>query len=117
MSFTHSRVGSKDANHDQVGEWYVQMGCTAADVHHVPRFVDWVVGACGVTDLVEVKTEDGQPSPRQKTFARDWRGSRPVQIRTLDDVIGHVRSMRLRASGRAAILEQNHGNAAADFVG
>lgn len=94
MSFQYSRVGSKDSNHDEVRNLYESMGCSVYEVNRVPGFVDLVVGCVGRTELVEVKTEDGKLSPKQKVFARDWRGGKPRLVRGMGDVMDHVRDMR-----------------------
>lgn len=96
MSYTHSRVGSKDANHDEIVKAFEAIGCNVFDVHHVPGFVDLVVGSIGRTFLVEIKNVDGKDrmSPKQQTFHRDWRGGQPWTVRNAEDVyrlIGEIR--------------------------
>lgn len=89
--------GAPDANHAQVALWYEQLFCSVVDTHEVGGgFGDLVVGVAGITELVEVKTEDGELLPSQKTFHRDWRGSKVVIVRTREDVINHAQSMRRR---------------------
>lgn len=94
MSYTHSRVGSKDMNHDLLADLYRALGCSVFEVNSVPGFVDLIVGAVGKTCLVEIKTEDGELTGKQKVFHRDWRGGRPVTVRTEGDVVNHVTQMR-----------------------
>lgn len=87
-----------DANHlDAIG-WYESLGCTVVDLRNVGGGVpDLLIGAAGVTDLAEVKTEEGELRPSQKTFLVKWRGKIPWLTRTLDDAIAHVADMRRRA--------------------
>ena len=85
-----------DTNHAQVRTWYEQLFCSFADTHKVPLFGDAVVGCAGVNDIIEIKAEDGKLRPSQVTFARDWRGAKPVLIRDQQDVVEHVQSMRSR---------------------
>jgi hypothetical protein len=94
VSFTHSRVGSKDANHDAIAELYRQLGCSVVDVHHVPGFCDLIVGCVGRDDKVEIKTDEGELRPKQAVFHSTWRGKKPEMVRNEDDVIAHVQRMR-----------------------
>ena len=88
----------KDSNHGELTQAYEQQGCSVADTSAMGEgFPDAVVGAAGVTDLVEFKTPDGELKPSQETFMRTWRGSIVWVVRTVQDVDYHVASMRKRA--------------------
>lgn len=92
------RYGKPDANHGQVKGWYRELGCTVADTKDAGLGVpDLFIGCVGITDPVEVKTEEGDLLPSQKTFIAGWRGSQVAVVRTHDDVIKHVQLMRKRA--------------------
>lgn len=91
------RYGKPDANHGQVKDWYRELGCAVADTKDAGLGVpDLFIGCAGITDPVEVKTEDGDLLPSQRTFIAGWRGSTVAVVRTQDDVIRHVQSMRKR---------------------
>lgn len=92
------RYGNKDANHNQVVQWYRELGCSVAETHDACLGVpDLYIGCCGLTDPVEVKTEDGDLRPSQRNFIASWRGSPVWIIRTQNEVIEHVNHMRKRA--------------------
>lgn len=92
------RYGKPDANHGDVKGWYLQLGCSVADTKDAGLGVpDLFVGAVGVCDPVEVKTEDGDLLASQKTFIASWRGPKVAIVRTREDVIAHVHDMRKRA--------------------
>jgi hypothetical protein len=91
--------GRTDANHAQVRGWYEELYCSVVDTHRMGGgFPDLVVGIATTTELVEVKTEDGQQLPSQITFQKTWRGSKVVVVRTQADVINHVTNIRERVS-------------------
>jgi len=89
-----------DTNHlDAIG-WYESIGCTVVDLRNVGSgsgTPDLLIGTAGITDLAEVKFEDGELRPSQKTFNSKWRGAKPWLTRTQDDAIAHVADMRRRA--------------------
>jgi len=92
------RYGKRDANHGDVVGWYRELGCAVAETHDAGLGVpDLFVGCAGITDPVEVKTEEGTLEPSQKTFIATWRGSRVAIVRIHADVIAHVHDMRRRA--------------------
>lgn len=94
------RYGKPDANHGDVKRWYVELGCTVADTKDAGLGVpDLFIGCAGVTDPVEVKTDEGRLLPSQQTFVMAWRGSTTRIVRTQDEVIAHVHDMRRRARG------------------
>jgi hypothetical protein len=89
--------GRPDKNHAAIVEVYEALYCSVVDTHELGGgFPDLVVGIGGVTCLVEIKYEDGELLPSQKTFTASWRGSKVKVVRTEEDVIEHVRSVRMR---------------------
>lgn len=98
MSYRFSKVGSRDANHEEVARWYEDLYCSVVDVSTVPGYVDLNIGCSGLTEIVEVKTDDGELSISNKAFAKTWRGSKIVIARTQNDVLEHVQRMRAKQS-------------------
>jgi hypothetical protein len=93
--------GSKDKNHDALTARFEQLGCSVADMATcgVPDFPDVVVGCMGVDRLVEYKNPDTDYGRRgltqgQQRFARDWRGCRPYEVRTVEEVTALVQNWR-----------------------
>lgn len=96
---TRSRAFSrKDGNHNALCDVYVELGCSVADTSALGEgFPDAVVGAAGVSDLVEFKSATGTLEPSQETFIAKWRGSKVWVITDRESVIAHVKNMRQRA--------------------
>jgi hypothetical protein len=94
--------GRPDANHGDVVSSYEQLFCSVVDLHAVGfGCPDLMIGCSGLTELAEVKTEEGDLLPSQITFQKSWRGSKVVIIRTQEDVIAHVTRMRQKqATGK-----------------
>lgn len=92
--------GRPDANHAQVRGWYEALFCSFVDTHGLGGgFGDAVIGCAQITDIIEIKTADGELLPSQVTFQKTWRGSKIVTIRDVQDVIEHVVSMKARQGG------------------
>lgn len=90
-----------DANHAQVVQWYRDLGCSVADCAAAGLGVpDLFIGAAGVCDPVEIKTDDGKLRPSQELFISMWRGSAVRVVRTQGDVIEHVTELRRRSVAR-----------------
>jgi hypothetical protein len=95
------RFSRRDANHPQVVGWYEELFCSVVDLSAVGGGVpDLLVGCAGRSELVEVKTEDGDLEPNQLTFAKTWRGNPVVVVRTQAEVIAHVQRIRQKVAGR-----------------
>lgn len=78
----------RDANHAEIRDGLRRMGWTVYDAGSVGGdFPDLVVGAAGLTLLVEVKASGGRLSEGQAAFAADWRGGPVIVARSLDDAI------------------------------
>jgi hypothetical protein len=92
--------GRADQNHVELAKVYEDMGCSVVNTFHVGGgYPDANIGLVGITELVEFKMPDGEKTPAQKTFHRDWRGSKVRIIRCRDDVIEHVQEIRRRVAG------------------
>ena len=92
-------LGAPDANAAELMQVYRDLGCSVHDTHAVGfGFPDAVCGWVGVTELVEFKTADGDFTPPQRTFIRDWRGSKVRVVRTREDVCAHVTEVRRRVA-------------------
>lgn len=95
--------GLKDANHDELVADYRATGCSVFETNGVGfGFPDLVIGCSGRTELVELKSDEGDLNPGQRAFVRDWRGSKVRIVRTRDDVLDHVRWIRARVIHEAA---------------
>jgi len=87
--------GRRDANHAQIVKAYRDLGCTVFDLADAALGCpDLLVGFAGKTCLVEVKTEEGTLTPKQRLFLDAWRGGAVTIVRTTDDVIQHVTHAR-----------------------
>ena len=92
-----ARLGRPDANHAEIVKYYEDLYCSVHDAHKLGfGFPDLVIGCSGLTELAEVKTEDGDLLPSQVTFRKSWRGSKIVIARNLQDVVDHVQRMRAK---------------------
>lgn len=90
-----ARKGHHDANHGELAKVFTDLGCSVADISGAGWGIpDLLIGCVGITTLVEVKTDEGDIDPKQQRFARDWRGSRIVYARTVDQAIAHVQAIR-----------------------
>lgn len=91
--------GRADQNHVELATLYEELGCSVVNTYHVGGgFPDVVVGLVTITELVEIKMPGGEKTPAQRTFHRDWRGSKVRIVRTREDVIEHVQEIRRRVS-------------------
>lgn len=97
MSFTHSRVGSKDDSQDAIVAAYEKLYCNVHDMSAVGGgFPDLLIsvstGRGKVLQLVEVKSTVGKLSPSQVRFQRDF-GTATV-VRSEADVWAHIERVR-----------------------
>lgn len=93
------RACRKDSNHTEVIDLYRELGCSVHDTSMVGfGYPDISLGLVGVTSLVEIKVGDADYTAAQKVFHRDWRGEKPVTIRSIEEVIAHVIRVRKRIS-------------------
>lgn len=85
----------RDANHHVIVAAYEKLFCSVIDTSMVGfGFPDLVIGCAGITELVEVKTEEGGLESSQERFVRDWRGSKVRIVRSESDVADHVTTIR-----------------------
>ncbi len=102
--------GRRDSTHAEIRDELRALGASVRDTGDVGQnFPDLVVGLCGATFLVEAKAAKGKLSDGQSEFARTWRGSpvvvlrsrveaREWLIRTRRDLAGRVTVRALAAS-------------------
>jgi hypothetical protein len=77
------RHGRRDGTHAEIRQELRDLGASVADTGDVGSdFPDLVVGFAGSTFLVEAKSAKGELSEGQTEFARDWRGSPVVLLRS-----------------------------------
>lgn len=86
-----------DRNHQICRDRFRYNGCTVADTHDLPGFVDLVIGKHGLTVLVEVKDGEAPPSKRKLTKAEQklhdgWLGWIEVVtcIEDCDSLVGQM---------------------------
>jgi Holliday junction resolvase len=76
----------RDAIHGAVVDCFRKCGLSVYDAAHAGRdFPDLVVGHAGRTYLVELKTGNAPMTPGQEEFARTWRGSPVVILRSVTE--------------------------------
>ncbi len=91
----------RDTTHAAVRDALRDAGYSVFDAGNVGGdFPDLVVGAHGVTFLVEVKSPGGKLSAGQRRFSDGWRGGPVVVAYNAEQALGHivtcVRAMRGR---------------------
>ncbi len=75
--------GRRDSTHAEVRDELRALGASVADTGDAGHdFPDLVVGVAGATFLVEVKAAKGKLSGGQSSFARTWRGSSVLVLRS-----------------------------------
>jgi hypothetical protein len=96
------RGGRKDHNHSAITAAFLSIpGVSIFDLSDIGRGVpDLIVGVRGESLLVEIKnpaTHYGRKglNRRQLAFQADWKGGPIHVVRTIDDVIELVNSVRL----------------------
>lgn len=102
------RFVKRDANHAEIVDVLKKYGFSVYDAAHAGRdFPDLVVGCGGQTFLVEVKSSEKAPlTPGQVVFAREWRGSAVVVLRSRANAISWAVNTRheLRRQSEAKAL-------------
>lgn len=84
----------KDLNQNGISNLLTNIGCDVFDLSPVGGGVtDLLVGTCGVNLLIEIKSEKGTLTPKQKIFHGRWRGRVDV-ARSADDALEIVREIR-----------------------
>jgi Holliday junction resolvase len=88
----------RDSIHGQVVDAFRKIGLSVYDAAHAGNgFPDLVVGVCGSTYLVELKTGKAKLRPNQEAFASSWRGSPVVVLRSVTDAVDWAVLMRQKA--------------------
>lgn len=104
-----ARKGKPDANQSAIIEAYEILGCSVVDLHAVGFGTPDLLVSFGhcIDQLVEVKVKSGRLLGSQKQFFEAHRGRRPIVVRTIDDVVRHVQTMRQEA--RRTLEGGDHG--------
>lgn len=96
-------ASKKDANHNELRDLFVQMGCSVVETHcaGIAGFPDFVIGCIGVSHLVEAKSLASRYgrsgfNENQSAFNRDWRGEPVASVATPDEVIDLVQKWRAK---------------------
>jgi hypothetical protein len=85
------KIAKRDANHPEIVTALEQAMCSVVELHQLGDGVpDLLVGNHLVGNvLMEIKTDDGELSPAQVTFHREWRGP-IVTVRNVDEALAAV---------------------------
>lgn len=93
--FAHRNV--RDANHTEIVRWYEDLGIGVVDLADVGKGCpDLLVHAFGLCELVEIKIAKGLLKQSQEEFMRCWKGNTITVVRTMEDVVAHVKAMAER---------------------
>jgi hypothetical protein len=90
----------KDENHEAIVAAFRAAGASVEAIESGKAGLpDLLVGCFGVDQLVEVKPDVGETRRRelrdtQVVFARNWRGRQPVVVRTVEQALGLVATLR-----------------------
>lgn len=86
-----ARHGKQDANAPAIALALRKCGASVLDLHAVGGGCpDLLVGFHGSSWLMEVKTATGSVRDSQQAFARDWRGSPVVVVRTVAEALAAI---------------------------
>lgn len=106
------RAARKDANHNEIADYFIANGCSVGDLSQVKRLCDIVVGYKGVNELVEIKDGAKVPSAQKLTegeakFHREWLGTITI-ITSIEDAkkliwIMRDKSRAMRDSGALVV--------------
>lgn len=89
--------GRRDTNHASIRDGLRDCGWSVHDTGDVGDGLDLVVGAAGVTVLVEVKSAGGKLRPEQVEFIDGWRA--PVVVAySLEEAIRGIEAAIARAA-------------------
>ena len=81
----------RDTTHADVRDGLRQAGYSVFDAGSVGGdFPDLVVGAHGLTFLIEVKSPGGKVSEGQSRFAANWRGGPVLIVYSLEQALGYI---------------------------
>ena len=101
-----TRFVKRDANHGEIAQVLKDHGFSVYDAAHAGKgFPDLVVGIEGHTYLVEIKSGPTEPlTPGQIEFAKNWRGSPVIVMRSKANAISWAANVRYalrREAGRS----------------
>lgn len=81
----------RDTTHADIRDGLRQAGFSVFDAGGVGgSFPDLVVGAHGMTFLIEVKSPGGEISDGQSKFATSWRGGPVIVVYSKEQAIGYI---------------------------
>lgn len=81
-----------DANQREIIDALERVGCHVLDLSHVGRGCpDLLVSdRVGVLHLIEIKTAKGKLNARQQRWHEEWRGPKPLVIRSVSEALAFV---------------------------
>lgn len=89
------RVHNVDANHGDIVRALRTCGASVESLASVGGGVpDLLVGFRATTDILEVKTEDGELEPSQEKWIRCWRGRPVVVVRSSVEALRAIGAIR-----------------------
>jgi len=84
----------RDRNQGEIVRAFEAMGCTVFDSSAMgDGFPDLVVGVCGKSFLVEIKTPKGKFTPEQVAFLEAW-GGQYDSVTCVNDAVELVKQYR-----------------------
>ena len=89
----------RDANHKLIVGELRQAGFSVLDLAELGDDVPDILAAKhGQEQLVEIKSHEGELSDGQLEFSHEWRGHKPLCVRSSDEVVAHF-NQRLLSEG------------------
>lgn len=80
------RAARRDNNEDAIVQALRASGWSVAFLSGAGT-PDLVIGRPGALLLVEVKAKNGKLTPDQEQWHREWRGAKPVIVRSVDEAL------------------------------
>lgn len=94
----HGRIAAKrDANESEIVEVLTRCGASVVRLN-AKGVPDLLVGFDDANYLVEIKARKGKLTGDQVDWHADWRGGRPVILRSIEDAADWITRLRERAS-------------------
>jgi len=100
----HRTAAKRDASEPLIVSALEQAGFSVLRLS-VKDGPDLLLGRNGRDRTAECKTGKAKLKPGQKTFAENWRGAKPLVLRSMDDALALIQSWP--ASGAALGQEQS----------
>ena len=85
---------TRDSNEGDIIKVFELAG---ASVEKIDTPCDLIIGFLGRSYLVEIKTEKGTLTPKQKSFIRNWKGDYYI-VRTIEQALELINNLRKRQS-------------------